>query len=93
MYNFIQKLPNKFESCVGDRGESLSGGQKQRISLARAIYKSAKILFLDEPTSALDDKTEEKIIKALLKNKKETIIMITHNEKLADLFDKKIYLD
>ncbi len=94
LYNFINELPNKFNTIVGDKGDSLSGGQKQRLSLARALYKSSQILFLDEPTSSLDDFTGKKVINRLIKsNKNATIIMITHNKKLAELFDRNIILD
>lgn len=76
---FIDKLPNKFDTFVGKRGLKLSEGQKQRIIIARAILKNPQVLILDEATSALDYKSENLIQKALNKlMQNRTTIMITH---------------
>jgi ATP-binding cassette, subfamily B, bacterial PglK len=77
--DFIDRLPNRFQTSVGEMGDKLSGGQKQRIGLARAMYKNSEVYVLDESTSALDEKTEEKIIQSInsLGNEK-TVIMVAH---------------
>jgi ATP-binding cassette subfamily B protein len=62
---FIQRLPDGYDTLVGERGATLSGGEKQRITIARALLKDAPILILDEPTSALDAQTEHEIVEAL----------------------------
>lgn len=76
---YINSLPNKFNTLVGERGVNLSGGQLQRIGIARAMYKNKNVLILDEATSALDVNTEANVIKSLLSfNSNPTIIMIAH---------------
>lgn len=76
---FIENLPNKLNTMVGENGIKLSGGEKQRISIARALIRKSPILVFDEATSMLDNDTEDKIISILLKSFQDrTIILIAH---------------
>jgi ATP-binding cassette subfamily B protein len=78
-HEFINKLPKKYESEIGERGVQLSGGERQRIAIARAFLSDPKILILDDSTSAIDSNTEDKIqfaIKNILRNR--TTFLITH---------------
>ncbi len=95
---FIQRLPKKIETKIGERGVKLSGGQRQRLSLARTILLNPKIIILDEATSALDSESElyiQKALQNLLKNK--TAVIIAHRlstiqraDKIIVLKDKKV---
>jgi ATP-binding cassette subfamily B protein/subfamily B ATP-binding cassette protein MsbA len=64
-HQFIERLPDGYDTLVGERGATLSGGEKQRLSIARAFLKDAALLILDEPTSALDARTEGLLLDAL----------------------------
>ena len=91
---FIENLPNKYNTLVGERGQRLSGGQRQRIALARAILKNAPILILDEATAAVDNETEAAIQRSLSKiTKNRTTIVIAHRLSTVRNADEIIVLE
>lgn len=83
------------EERVHHKPSQLSGGEKQRVAIARALINSPKILLADEPTGNLDEETSEtifNILRDINKNRKQTIIVVTHSKDLAQISDKKLYL-
>lgn len=95
LHEFIEGLPEGYDTMVGERGIRLSGGQRQRLGIARAIYKEASVLVLDEATSALDDATETDVMRALerLGNEGRTIVMIAHRLSTVARSDTVVKLD
>lgn len=91
---FIQCLPEKYDTLLAEMGKSLSGGQQQRLSIARALVKKAPILIMDEATSALDSVSENKIKQAIMELKGEmTQVIIAHRLSTIEDADKIIYME
>ncbi len=94
IHDFIQSIPNKYNTIVGERGLKLSGGEKQRVAIARAVLKNPSILFFDEATSALDTNTEKEINKNLNKiSQGKTTLIIAHRLSTVSNADKIIVID
>ena len=99
-HDFIMKLPNQYETTVGERGAKLSGGQRQRVALARALIKNAPILILDEATSQLDTITEKTIQLSLAQwfenhhhKQQQTTLVIAHRLSTLLHMDRILVFD
>jgi len=91
---FIEALPEGFDTVVGDRGVKLSGGQRQRIAIARAFLKDAPVLLLDEATSALDSESERAVQEALDDLMQgRTVIAIAHRLSTLRRFDRIVVME
>ena len=87
--DFVESLPNKIHTLIGESGSRLSGGQRQRIGIARSLYKSSEVLILDEATSALDSKTEDKVMESLSDLSNDlTVLIIAHRVTTLSNCDK-----
>ena len=87
--DFVNSLPEKENTIVGERGVKISGGQRQRIGIARAIYNEPEILIFDEATSSLDEITEESFFDQIYNLKKnKTIIIVSHKKSMLNKCDK-----
>jgi len=92
--NYIEKLPQEYDTLIGERGVKLSGGQRQRIGIARALYKKAAVLVLDEATSALDNETEKSVMKSINSlDKNLTILIIAHRLSTIENCDRIIEIN
>jgi len=93
-HEFIVRLPQAYDTQVGERGVQLSGGQRQRIAIARAFLKDSPVLILDEPTSAVDDEAEAAIVEAIRRLMRgRTVILITHRTRLLERCTELIVLE
>ncbi len=93
LHEFIMKLPDGYDTEVGELGDTLSGGEKQRIGIARAFLHDAPFILLDEPTSNLDSLNEGIILKSLQEEKRDkTILIVSHRESTMQVADEVCYL-
>lgn len=94
VHDFVSKLPQGYDTQVGERGEGLSGGQRQAIAMARALITKPQILLCDEPTNAMDMQAEEQFTKHIEEqSKNRTLILITHRQHLLKLVDRLVLID
>lgn len=92
IYDFINSLPQGFDTVISERGQGLSEGQIQRIAIARALIFDAPIILLDEATSALDEDTETQLLKNIKSLTDKTILFITHRNTSLNVCDKVLHL-
>ena len=93
-YEFIQNLPSKYDTVIGENGVRLSGGEKQRLSIARAILKNSPIILLDEATSSLDSESESKVQNAILNlTQNRTTLVIAHRFSTINKADKIVVMN
>jgi ATP-binding cassette subfamily B protein len=94
IHDFIQTMPQGYDTIVGERGLTLSAGERHRITLARALLRNPSVLVLDEPTAALDADTEREIVQSLAGTLRgRTAILITHRPSLAAIAGQVIRLE
>jgi ATP-binding cassette subfamily B protein len=93
-HDFIEELPDGYDTVLGERGVTVSSGQRQRIAIARAAIRHAPILILDEPTTALDEANARAVIEALERvTRGSTTFLVTHDPRLAATADMVVYMD
>src|SRR5262249_49634569 len=93
-HDFIEELPQGYDTILGERGATLSGGERRRIALTRAAVRNAKILILDEPTTGLDGKNESEVIAALSAlSRDRTTLWISHHLSAVSHADRIFYLE
>jgi ATP-binding cassette, subfamily B, bacterial len=91
---FVQRLPEGYDTMLGERGVTLSGGQRQRLAIARAALRQSPILILDEPTVGLDEQNERLVLQALRNvSQQRTTFLVTHDLRLASQMDTVVYLE
>jgi len=92
--DFIQSLPQGYDTIIGERGCTISAGERQRIALARALLRNPSMLIMDEPTAALDPGSEAAVARALARTLRgRTVILITHRMSLVEIADLAVVLD
>jgi ATP-binding cassette subfamily B protein len=92
--DFIESLPLKYNTIIGDEGQNLSQGQKQRIQIARAVYKNPQFLFFDEATNALDANNEKAIVENLVPfYKDKTVVIVAHRLSTVRNADNIVVLE
>lgn len=90
---FIETLPDRYDTVVSEQGDTLSGGQKQRISIARALVRKTPIILLDEASSAIDEKMEDNLLETLQRIRKDhTILFISHRQQIIEAGDRTIVI-
>ena len=93
-HDFIMKLPQGYETVIGEAGGSLSGGERQRLSIARAMLKDSPIIILDEATANVDPENEQELMEAMQEiTHEKTVIMIAHRLKTARHADQILVVD
>ena len=93
-HDFIEALPDGYETVIGEGGASLSGGEKQRISIARAMMKDAPVIFLDEATANVDPENENDLMRAIQAlTEEKTVIMIAHRLKTVEHASQILVVD
>ena len=93
-HEFVERLPQGYDTRIGQRGRSLSGGQRQRIALARALLLDSQVLLLDEPTTGLDTDSSRRLLAALTRGARDrTVVVMTHDPVVLEYVDRVIDLD